>query len=124
MVMPFTHLANPARVLFGPGRLAELSAELERLNISRALLLTTSGQAGLATRVTTLLGNRAGRMFDRAAMHTPRSITEEALSQVRALRCDGMVSLGGGSAIGLGKALALRTDLPLIAVPTTYAGSK
>ena len=124
MVAPFTYAANPSRVVFGPGRLAELGAELDRLGIRRALLLSTPEQAELAAAVRQQLGQQAGGIYARAAMHTPTDVTAEAMARLQALGCDGMVALGGGSTIGLGKALALRTDLPQVAVPTTYAGSE
>ena len=57
-------------------------------------------------------------------MHTPVEVTEEALAAARAAGADCLVALGGGSTIGLAKAIALRTDLPQIAIPTTYAGSE
>ncbi len=124
MVAPFTFVANAARVVFGPGRLAELGVELERLNIHRALLLSTPEQADLVVAAQRQLGGQTGGLFSRATMHTPTAVTSEALVALQAARCDGLVSLGGGSTIGLGKALALRTDLPQVAVPTTYAGSE
>ena len=124
MVAPFTYAANPSRVVFGPGRLAELGAELDRLGIRRALLLSTPEQAELAATVQQQLGDQAGGIYARAAMHTPTDVTADATARLQALGCDGMVALGGGSTIGLGKALALRTDLPQVAVPTTYAGSE
>ncbi len=124
MIAPFTYAAAPARVVFGPGRLAELPGELDRLGIRRALLLTTPEQAPLAARAAELAGPRAGGAFDGATMHTPTAVTETALLHVEQLGCDGLVALGGGSTIGLSKALALRTGLPQVAVPTTYAGSE
>jgi alcohol dehydrogenase class IV len=57
-------------------------------------------------------------------MHTPVAVTEEAMRIVGDHRIDGVVAIGGGSTIGLGKAIALRTDLPQIVIPTTYAGSE
>ena len=57
-------------------------------------------------------------------MHTPVEVTERALEQLTALRADCVVALGGGSTIGLGKAIAWRTGLPQLAIPTTYAGSE
>src|SRR5687767_1021815 len=62
--------------------------------------------------------------FGSAAMHTPVEVSEAALAEARRLGADAVVSLGGGSTIGLGKAIALRADLPQVAVPTTYAGSE
>lgn len=124
MVAPFTYVANPSRVVFGAGRLAELGAELDRLAVRRALLLSTPEQAGLAEAVQRQLAGRAGGIYARATMHTPTEITENALRLLRELGCDGLVALGGGSTIGLSKALAWRTDLPQVAVPTTYAGSE
>jgi len=123
-VTPFTYTCNPSRVLFGPGRLAELGAELNRLAVRRALLLSTPGQAMRAKTVLRQLGDQAGGLYARATMHTPTDVTADALAQLKAMECDGLVALGGGSTIGLGKALALRTDLPQVAIPTTYAGSE
>ena len=123
-MVPFTFVANAARVVFGPGRLAELGAELDRLGIRRALLLSTPEQADLAATAQRQLGDQAGGVCSRATMHTPTTVTDDALAVLRAAECDGLVALGGGSTIGLGKALALRTDLPQVAVPTTYAGSE
>ena len=124
MVAPFIYVANPSRVVFGRGSLVELGAELDRLAVRRALLLSTPEQAELAEAAQRQLGDRAGGICARATMHTPTEVTENALQLLRELGCDGLVALGGGSTIGLGKALAWRTDLPQVAVPTTYAGSE
>lgn len=122
MIGPFHHEALPQRVLFGPGRIAELADEVRRLGARRVLVLSTPGQRGGAERAAGLLGGLAGAIFDGAVMHTPVEVTEAALVALRTADCDGITAVGGGSTIGLGKALALHTDLPQIAVPTTYAG--
>lgn len=124
MPAPFTYTSSPSRILFGAGRVSELGAELRRLGVHRALLLTTPEQAALADQATLLIGGLAGGSFSGATMHTPVGVTEAALARLQALGCDGLVALGGGSTIGLSKALALRSDLPQVAVPTTYAGSE
>jgi alcohol dehydrogenase class IV len=120
----FVYQAAPARVVFGAGTLAELPAELERLSISRALVLTTPPQEAQGREVVALIGARAAGLFSGATMHTPVDVTEQAMAQVSALRADGVVAVGGGSTTGLGKAIALRTDLPQLVVPTSYAGSE
>jgi len=71
-----------------------------------------------------MLGPRAAAVHPYATMHTPVTVTERAMVLVRELRVDGLLAIGGGSTIGLSKAIALRTDLPQIAIPTTYAGSE
>jgi len=124
MIAPFTFVTHPSRVVFGPGTLGGIGAEMDRLGIQRALLLSTPEQAALSEQVRQQLGNAVGGLFARAAMHTPVEVTNDALAKLQAVGADGFVALGGGSAIGLGKALALRTDLPFVAVPTTYAGSE
>lgn len=120
----FTYEGLPARVVFGHGTLARLAEEAERLGIGRALVLATPGRAQQAEAVAERLGGLAAGTFAGAAMHTPVEATEKALAAVRETSADGLVAVGGGSTIGLGKAIAARTDLPQIAVPTTYSGSE
>lgn len=112
------------RVRFGTGSIAHLPEEIARLGAGRVLLLTTPQQTALADRAQDLLGPIAVARFTGATMHTPVEVTEAALELVEAEGIDGLVALGGGSTIGLGKAIALRTGLPHLVVPTTYAGSE
>ncbi|HUG62061.1 MAG TPA: maleylacetate reductase [Methylomirabilota bacterium] len=120
----FTYEALPARVLFGSGAFGRLGEEVARMGLERALILTTQRQGEEAERIAASLGERAAGAFAGATMHTPVDVTERAMEVVRRRGVDGLVALGGGSAIGLAKAIALRTDLPQIAVPTTFAGSE
>jgi maleylacetate reductase len=120
----FIYQASPTRVLFGAGTLGQLPAELARLGISRALILATPNQERQAADAAAMLGVRAAGIFAQAEMHTPVDVTERAMTTVSELEVDGVVAIGGGSTTGLGKAIALRTDLPQIVVPTSYAGSE
>lgn len=124
MTPPFTLAVNPGRILFGSGRILELPPELDRLGIRRALILSTPNQTNDAHRIAARLGPTAAAVFDGARMHTPVETTLEALALVERERIDGLVAFGGGSTTGLGKAIALRTDLPQVVIPTTYAGSE
>jgi maleylacetate reductase len=114
----------PMRVIFGEGTLNKLADEVERLGPKRVLVLCTPEQRDQAAMVVERIGPLAVGIFDQATMHTPVTVTETALAMVREHDVDGVVSVGGGSTIGLGKAIALRTDVPQVAVPTTYAGSE
>ncbi len=120
----FTYTGLPARVVFGTGTLATLRGEIERLAITRALVLTTPAQVEHGRAVVEQLGDRAAGSFHGAVMHTPVDVTMSALAALRELAADGVVAIGGGSTIGLGKAIAVRTGVPQIAIPTTYAGSE
>lgn len=120
----FIYQAQPARVVFGAGRLSEARAEAARLGVSRALVLSTPQQAADAERVAELLGPVAAGCFTGAAMHTPLEVTAAGMQAARRLSADGLVSIGGGSTVGLGKAIAMRTGMAHLAIPTTYAGSE
>ena len=120
----FSYDANPARIVFGAGSLARLPQELQRLGLQRALVLSTPGQSALAARCTELLGAQAAGVFAQAAMHVPVDVARAACSEAQRLVADSVVAIGGGSTTGLGKAIALELGLPVIAVPTTYAGSE
>lgn len=120
----FTYSASPMRVLFGSGTVQNVLAETQLLGLERVLVLSTPQQANMASAMAERLGVRAAGCFTDATMHTPVHVTEAAMERVVRDRIDGFLAVGGGSTTGLGKALALRTDLPQIVVPTTYAGSE
>jgi len=121
---PFVHQALASRVVFGAGSLQQLEREIEALGATRALVLSTPEQADAARRVAELLGARAAGIFPRAVMHVPIETAREARDEARRLGADCAVAIGGGSTTGLGKAIALDSGLPIIAIPTTYAGSE
>jgi alcohol dehydrogenase class IV len=74
--------------------------------------------------VADLLGPRAAGIFDRAVMHVPIETVRDVRALARQLGADCAVAIGGGSTTGLGKAIALDSGLPILAIPTTYAGSE
>ena len=112
------------KVRFGAGLRATLADELAAMECSRALVLSTPQQSDVALDIAASLGARAAGVYSRAAMHTPVEVTDDALSHATSVQADCLVAVGGGSTTGLGKALALRTDLAQFVVPTTYAGSE
>lgn len=123
-MQPFLYTALPARVIFGRGSLKQLGQEVDALGARRALVLCTPEQRGLAQRVSDLLGERSAGIFDRAVMHVPIETAREAREVAARLGADCAVAVGGGSTVGLGKAIALESGLPILAIPTTYAGSE
>ncbi|HKU98505.1 MAG TPA: maleylacetate reductase [Vineibacter sp.] len=124
MIRPFTYDQLPGRVVFGPGTLARLPEEVARLGAERAIVLSTPEQTAVAQDVARHLGARSAGVFAKAVMHVPIETAREARAEARRLNADCAVAVGGGSTTGLGKAIALDSGLPIIAVPTTYAGSE
>lgn len=121
---PFHYQSTAQRVVFGTATLNDLPAEIRRLDLRRVLVVSTPGHAARASQVVEGLGDLCAGTFAKARMHTPVEVTDEVMTRVRDLAIDGTVAVGGGSAIGLTKAIALRTDLPQLVIPTTYAGSE
>ncbi len=120
----FVYTALPGRVVFGNGSLARLGAEIDALGARRALVLCTPRQRASAERLAALLGARCAGIFDGAVMHVPMETAREARAVAQRLDADCAVAFGGGSTTGLGKAIALESGLPIVAVPTTYSGSE
>jgi maleylacetate reductase len=120
----FAYRLHAVRVLFAAGALATLPEELGRNGMRRVLLLTTPGRAAEHGALHTLLAGQLAGHFDGASMHVPQAVVRAAGAVVERERPDSLLAFGGGSAIGLGKALALETGLPLAAIPTTYSGSE
>ena len=123
-VREFTYVGQPARVIFGSGTTSRLPEEVARLGARRALVLSTAAQQPEAEALAALLGPAAVGVFAGAVMHTPVHVSDIAADRARELDADVVIALGGGSTTGLSKAIALRTDLPQIVLPTTYAGSE
>ncbi|WP_369324189.1 maleylacetate reductase [Burkholderia cepacia] len=122
--MNFIYQARPARVIFGAGSLDHLEREVLELGAQRALVLCTPEQRDLAQHIVERLGARAAGLYDRATMHVPIEIARDAQAFARSCGADCAIAIGGGSTIGLGKAIALESSLPILAIPTTYAGSE
>jgi alcohol dehydrogenase class IV len=122
--LPFVYEALPMRVLFGVGTRASVRDEALKLGVSRVLIVCGPSHEASARQIALELGELHAGTYAGARMHTPLDVTQEALARLSEWRADGIVAIGGGSATGLGKALALRTDLPQIVLPTTYAGSE
>src|SRR5919108_2799661 len=118
----FTYVAMPTRVVFGAGAVAQLAAEVERLGAKRTLLISTPGRAQLVRTIAR--GLQIAGIFDQAVMHTPIKAVEAARSMASSGEADCCIAIGGGSTIGFGKAIALSSSLPVVAVPTTYSGSE
>lgn len=120
----FTYTALPARVTFGVGKLASVRDEVEAIGASRALVLCTPPQREQAEQVAELLGPSLAGIHDGAEMHVPIASARKARELASELNADCAVAIGGGSTIGLGKAIALESSIPILAIPTTYAGSE
>ncbi len=123
-MLSFIYDALPARVVFGAGTVARVGDEIERLGARRALVLCTPEQWAVAAEVAGALGDRSAGLFDRAAMHVPVEVAQAAREEAARVGADCCVAVGGGSTTGLAKAIALTSELPIVAVPTTYAGSE
>jgi maleylacetate reductase len=123
-VKPFIYSSQLARVVFGAGSLAALVPEIERLGATRVVVLSTPGQRGSAEDIARRVGARCAGIFAGAVMHVPIETARAARAEIERLHADCTVAIGGGSTIGLGKAIALEASLPILAIPTTYAGSE
>lgn len=123
MPLSFTHRSRPQKVCFGAGGARDhLAAEVARLGATRILLIATGSAHESATALTAGLPLVA--RTDGVIQHVPAEEVEA--TRLTAARCgaDLLVSIGGGSAVGLAKAVAVADGLPVIAVPTTYSGSE
>ncbi|BCQ29373.1 iron-containing alcohol dehydrogenase (plasmid) [Caballeronia sp. NK8] len=120
----FIYQGMPSRVVFGAGSIEHLEREIELLGAQRALILSTPPQRDQAEALAERIGHRAAGVFAKAVMHVPVETAREAREYAQRIGADCAIAIGGGSTTGLGKAIALTSSLPILAVPTTYAGSE
>lgn len=125
-MMAFTYTSLAIRVRFGVDARSALREEAERLGITRALLVCAPGlrSRGEAERLADALGGRKAAVFSKAKVHVPVEILRACIEASAAWKADGLVAVGGGSAIGLGKLVSAAAGAPLIAIPTTYSGAE
>lgn len=121
----FTYSHTSPRVVFGSGSVSALPGELLLLNVVHPLVVSSPSRVTLARSVQEIL-SKAGitdtAILDAAVVHNPSHVIQDAMSAVDSRDC--VISVGGGSAVGLAKAIALRTGIPHVSIPTTYSGSE
>ena len=120
----FAFESQASRVVFGEGCITQLSHEIERLSCTRVMLVATPGRSSVTARARDLLGDHVVEIFDRAVVHVPQEIALISRERAAESKANVIVALGGGSAIGVAKAIALTSSMPIVAVPTTYGGSE
>lgn len=121
--LEFEHITLGQRVLFGTGKAAEhLAQEVQRLGATRVMLIAGDMEQAMAEQVTAQIEVVVN--YSNVVMHVPIEVAQDARAVARDNAIDVLVCVGGGSTTGLAKAVALETRLPIIAVPTTYAGSE
>lgn len=120
---PFRHRFLSQTVAFVTGAsTTAMPIELDRLDITRPMVISTPSAHLMARRM--FEGVEVDLWWDEVSQHVPADLVESATEAARRAMVDGLVTIGGGSATGLGKALAKELDIPLAAVPTTYSGSE
>ncbi len=120
----FVYDQPATRVIFGVGTLERLAEEVKRLGAKRALVLATPEQRKDAENASDRLGEVSAGVYAEAVMHVPIETARAAREEAKKRDADCYVAVGGGSTVGLGKAIALESGMPILAVPTTYAGSE
>jgi len=120
----FIYEQHAARIVFAVGSIDRLADEVAKLGAKRAMVLSTPGQRRLADEAAKRLGVATAGIYAEAVMHVPVETARAARETARRLAADCTVAIGGGSTIGLAKAIAADTGLPIIAIPTTYSGSE
>ena len=121
----FTYDALPGRVVFGAGTSRSgLAAEIHRLGAARLLVIAAEPERALAEDLVRPLGDLVAGWFSEVRAHVPVEVAESARAAAREVGADALLSIGGGSTTGTAKAIALEQGLPIVAIPTTYAGSE
>ncbi len=121
---PFVFEIASYRVSFGRGSRRKIAAEVDGIGAKRALIIVDPNRAAIAAQMHSDLGTRSCGVYDRVTQHVPQEVADAGVAHIRAVGADCCIAVGGGSSIGLAKGIALQTGLPIIALPSTYAGSE
>jgi maleylacetate reductase len=123
-VQPFTHVSMPSRVIFGAGSVTALAAEVEALDARRVMFCCTPSRVPEVEKLAATLGDRFAGICDAAKIFVPLTAVEPGRAMAAKLNADCLVSYGGGTAVGLAKAIALEAGMPIVSIVTTYSGSE
>jgi maleylacetate reductase len=122
--MNFIYQSFPNKIYFGDGQLKKITDIVKELGGIRLFVITGSRTVSIIDELITSFGEKSVYHFSKVVQHVPKSVAEEALALAKENRSNCIIAIGGGSAIGLAKAMALENRLPILAIPTTYAGSE
>jgi maleylacetate reductase len=122
--MEFIHDTRTPRVIFADNALSHLKDEVTKIGGSKVVLVCDESARSVAKTIAEELNNLVRQKVDHVVMHVPDDFTEPIIALAKNLGIDIVIAVGGGSATGLGKILALECRIPLLAIPTTYAGSE
>ncbi|HEY3089074.1 MAG TPA: iron-containing alcohol dehydrogenase, partial [Jatrophihabitantaceae bacterium] len=121
VALVFEHETKGQRVLFGTGLAAtHLAVETKRIGANRPFVVAGARHEDVLSRARLTEAVRYGGIVE----HVPAEVAADARAAAHAADADLLIAIGGGSATGLAKAIALTSALPIIAVPTTFAGSE
>lgn len=122
--MRFVLDLDTPRVVFGQGTLEQTGTEVEALGGTRAMLIAGAHATDARSQLVDALDSTLVGVFDEVVEHVPVDVARRAIERAGSLGADLIIALGGGSAIGTAKAVALTTGTPVLAIPTTFAGSE
>lgn len=123
MALVFAHETLGQRVLFGTAQAAvHLSDEVRRLKAGSVMLIAAADEMAMAADVAS--GIDVAIPYSDVAPHVPMENAVRAREVAAAAGVDLLVCVGGGSTTGLAKVIALASGIPIVAIPTTYAGSE
>jgi len=137
----FRYTGFAQEIIFGAGTLAQLGQAIDRFGWRRVMLCSAQSQRrnGHITSVEQALGERLAVVYEHVQPHVQDFQVEEALALARERQVDAILGLGGGSPIGMAKTVSFALEkrgekqasspiaqpfVPVIAIPTTYAGSE
>ena len=123
-VQRFIHVGMPCRVFHGAGCVDVLPDEVRGLDANRVMLCCTKSRVSDVSAIVSALGDRLVGICDAARIFVPVEAVEAGRAMAADLDADCLVSYGGGTAVGLAKAIALELDIPIIGIVTTYSGSE
>jgi len=120
----FIHNSLPARVIFGNGSIQLLGDEITKLGAKSPLFCCTPGRENESKFLIESLNLVNAKLCPIAEQYIPLPMVKEGRRLAKKHRADCAVSYGGGTAVGLAKAIALEQEIPVISVVTTFSGSE